>query len=68
MNSLLDNIHYEEKTGNVMVSKIGKGIEFLNRNDGLRAGKDMSDVTIAGGAAELIYKDGMFVEIKDLVM
>lgn len=55
-----DNIHYEIETGNVMVSKIGRGIEFVNRNDALRKGKDVSNMPIHGGATELIFKDGKF--------
>ena len=65
--SVADNIHYEIETGNVMISKIGRAIEFVQYTDGLRAGKDVSKMPIGSGASELIFKEGKFVEKKDLV-
>ena len=65
--SASDNLHYEIETGNVMVAKIGRVIEFIERNDGLRAGKDVSAVSIGSGATELIFKEGKFIEKKEIV-
>ena len=49
--SVADNIHYEIETGNVMISKIGRAIEFVQYTDGLRAGKDVSKMPIGSGAS-----------------
>lgn len=44
-----DNIHYDSKTGNVLVSRIAKKLEFMVYTDALRKGTEQG-LSIAGGA------------------
>ena len=66
MDSLIDNLHYEEETGNIMAAYIGRGIDFKNYISGVQKGQEVSP--IHSGASYLMFKDGVFEQRKDLVL
>ena len=66
--SIIDNLHYDVNTGNIMASTLARGIEFINFTNAVKRGEDTSKVPITSGVIELIFKDGKFQEKQELML
>ena len=68
MDSLIDNLHYEPDTGNIMAATIARAIDFNNFVDAVKSGKDTSGIPIPSGVSYLKFKDGVFEQREDLLL
>ena len=68
IHTIIDNLTYDEETGNIMIATVSRGIDFVNFTNAAKKGEDLSKMTIYSGVSELKFKDGVFEEQEELIL